>query len=49
MGNREIVVLVQPGNGEALRWKGVMGVIGKGKRKNTGLDMRNIGEKNVGM
>lgn len=29
--------------------EGGHGVIGKGKRKNTGLDMRNIGEKNVGM
>lgn len=52
MGNRERVVLVQSVSGEVLKGRVVMEVIGWRAReieKTWGVDMRNIGEKNVGM
>lgn len=52
LGNRERVVLVQSVSGEVLKGRVVMEVIGWGVReieKTWGVDMRNIGEKNVGM
>lgn len=52
LGNRERVVLVQSVSGEVLKGRVVMEVIGWGAReieKTWGVDMRNIGEKNVGM
>lgn len=52
LGNRERVVLVQSVSGEVLKGRVVMEVIGWRAReieKTWGVDMRNIGEKNVGM